>query len=46
MCAHSSVRELAPAQRAAQKHRENRTVTVSFGGVYLGLSEQVARLEG
>ena len=37
-------RELAPAQSAAQKYRENRTVAFSFGGLYLGLSEQVARL--
>ena len=37
-------RELAPAQSAAEKHRQNRTVPFSFHGVDFGLSEQVARL--
>ena len=37
-------RELAPAQRAAEKHGKNRTVPFAFHGVGVGLSEQVARL--
>jgi hypothetical protein len=32
-------RELAAAQGAAQKHRQNRTVPFSFHSVGLGLSE-------
>jgi hypothetical protein len=37
-------RELAAAQGAAQKHRQNRPVPFSFHGLDLGLSEKVARL--
>jgi hypothetical protein len=35
--------ELAAAQGAAQKHRQNRPVPFSLGGLDLRLSEQVAR---
>src|SRR5215469_472420 len=34
--------ELAAAQGAAQKHRQNRAVPFSFNGLDLGLSKQVA----
>jgi hypothetical protein len=37
-------RELAPAQGAAQKHRQNGTVPFSFSGLDRGLSKQIARL--
>jgi hypothetical protein len=43
-CASTQARELAPAQSTAQKHRENRAVPLSFGGLDLGLSKQVASL--
>ena len=38
--------ELAPAQGAAQKHRQNRAVPFSFDGFELRLSEEVAGLKG
>jgi hypothetical protein len=37
-------RELARAQRTAEKHGKNRTVPFAFHGVAVGLGEQVARL--
>ena len=37
-------REFAAAQGAAQEHRENGAVPFSFGGLDLGLSEEVAGL--
>jgi hypothetical protein len=37
-------RELAPAQRTAEKHCQTRTVPFSFHSVDVGLSEQVASL--
>jgi hypothetical protein len=37
-------RELAPAQRTAEKHCKHRTVPFSFDGVEVGPGEQVARL--
>jgi hypothetical protein len=36
--------ELAAAQSAAQKHRQNRTVPFSFHGLDLGLTEELAGL--